>query len=93
MKPDNPYALHGLAQILSASGEYLSALDAYQNAINNYRDRDIKPFDWYQEMGGVYEKIGENENAIEAYSKALEINPDDLQSANRLSILLQEFNK
>ena len=48
----------------------------------------------YQYLGGIYQKQGQNEKALEAYSKGLELSPTSLDLLlNRASLYLQLNNE
>lgn len=47
----------------------------------------------YKELGNIYMKTGDNQDAMEAFKKAFELDPEDVESKNKLDKVLARLSK
>jgi tetratricopeptide (TPR) repeat protein len=71
MAPDEAEAWHLRGRINYLKKDYESAIADFKRAL----DRDPKHYDALNDLGVVYESVGANKEALEAYRKALAVNP------------------
>jgi len=69
--PDEAEVWYLRAKVHYLKAEYQLALDDLKRTI----DRDAKHYRALEDLGLVYEALGTKKNALEAYRKALEVNP------------------
>jgi len=69
--PDEAEAWYLRAKVHYLKAEYQLALDDLKRAI----DRDAKHYRALEDLGLVFEALGTKKDALEAYRKALEVNP------------------
>ena len=70
-------------------GRYYDLLQKYSDAVKALQTSSkLKPtLNTYVQLGQVYEDMGKKSKAISAYKKALEINPDDSYTKNKVAAL------
>jgi len=75
---DRTYAwpYHGLAVIHSEQGEYESALNLYEQAIERHT-RDVDQAASWDGLGDIHVELGRYDKAIEAYRQAITLNPNE----------------
>jgi TonB family protein len=73
------------ARALEGQGQFEEAVAEYRAALKEDPD---EPY-WYQALGAALAKRGNSQEALEAYSRARELSPDDLGLTPRV----QEFHK
>jgi predicted TPR repeat methyltransferase len=82
-------ALHRQAELAYEEGRWLSALNLARRAI------DSSPgfSDAHYHAGRIYEKLGVIGGAVEAYQKALELEPDHREASGSLAPVLAELKR
>jgi len=84
----NADARRGLAFVSIAKGDFLSAAQALEQAIEvQGEQRGAVSYSWYDELGGIYEQVGDISSAKQFYEKALSLNPDDGFALDRIAAL------
>lgn len=82
-----PYHFN-LAVALAGAGKYVQAAEAYQNVVRLMPD--LK--EAYNNLGGVYEHLDENQKARDSYQFALKLDPAYLEAAVNLAVLEHNTN-
>jgi tetratricopeptide (TPR) repeat protein len=75
--------------------EYTNAINECQNFLKNLDDDEMTALVWFQ-MGKIYIKQGDNENALKAFSSVLDFSPTfDVEFESKLehALLLKEMGK
>ncbi|MBN9159751.1 MAG: hypothetical protein BGO98_42650 [Myxococcales bacterium 68-20] len=87
---DDVRALDALIKRYLGLSRWQDLLAVYERKADLVADPDEKKRIYYQ-VGAVYEReLGSVEQAIETYSKILELDPDDLQALSRLDVLYEQ---
>lgn len=87
---DEMRALDALIKRYLGLSRWQDLLAIYEQKASIVADPDEKKRIYYQ-VGAVYEReLGSVEQAIETYSKILELDPDDLQALSRLDVLYEQ---
>ena len=84
MAPDRPEPQVNLGNTRYQMGDYLGAIEAPNNALQT-ADADTQAIIYYNQ-GNAHFRLEELDEAIEAYKKALRINPDDLDAKYNLEL-------
>ena len=79
---------YDIARNYTKSGKYDEALAAYKKEIK----KNENPALGYYEMGGVFESLEEENNAIKAYQKAYELDKKQIQGIFRCAEIYQKKN-
>ena len=74
-------ALHQMAKICEGQGQFFQAIEIYQQAIKIDK---TPPFWIYRHLGYSLSQSGDLEGAIEAYQKAISLQPEDIDTYNLL---------
>lgn len=82
------YALYDLGTVYAVLDENQAALEKYNQIANDSSDR-IK-FASYYNAGVIYHKIGEYDQAMENFKKALEIDSTNLEAKINLELSIQQ---
>ena len=75
--------------------EYTNAINECQNFLKNLNDDEMAALVWYQ-MGKIYLKQGDDENALKAFSSVLDFSPTfDVEFESKLehALLLKDMGK
>ncbi len=87
---DDIRALDALIKRYLGLSRWQDLLAVYERKAELVADPDEKKRIYYQ-VGAVYEReLGSVEQAIETYTKILELDPDDLQALSRLDVLYEQ---
>lgn len=87
---DDVRALDALIKRYLGLSRWEDLLQVYERKADLVADPDEKKRIYYQ-VGAVYEReLGSVEQAIETYTKILELDPDDLQALSRLDVLYEQ---
>ncbi len=87
---DDIRALDALIKRYLGLSRWTDLLSVYEKKAELVADPDEKKRIFYQ-VGAVYEReLGSVEQAIETYTKILELDPDDLQALSRLDVLYEQ---
>lgn len=89
--PEDPVILYNLAAGLYQNQEYQEARKHLETAISKTKDPDLKAKALYN-YGNTLYRLGDFEKSIDAYKKALEINPDDKDAKYNLEFLQKSKN-
>lgn len=97
IKPDYPQALSNLGIIYARSGKLAEAIDLFKKAL------DIKPDDAitllnlgvsYEQLAMSYQSGTKSRElkvkAVQTYQKVLELEPDNIQARERLSLIMSK---
>jgi len=85
-KPDNDTVLYLLGTLASQSGQYETAINLLNKAI------EINPAaDYYKGLGDILYNIGKKQEASQFYRKTIELNPDDEETSFNLALLCQQL--
>ncbi len=85
-QPNNPFALHYLGLIAHQIGRHDVAVDLIGRSISLHPSA---PGFFYNNFGEALRMIGRNDDAVRAYQKSIELEPDNLESLNNLTIALR----
>ena len=91
-KPNNPALPYNLANSNYMGEKYEDALEAYTRAEASTTDPTLKQKALYN-MGNTFFRMGKAEKAAEAYKKALELDPSDMDAKYNLEFVRQELKK
>jgi tetratricopeptide (TPR) repeat protein len=84
ISPTNGIARCNRGLLLRKQGQYERAIRDFEVAAT---DGDYEPSRMYTEMGKSYFELGQPEKALEAYHKAVEAKPDDIDALAGLAVL------
>lgn len=79
---------YDIGRNLAESGRYEEALAAYKKEVK----KNSNPALGYYEMGGVFESLEDQKNALKAYQKAYELDKKMIQGIFRCAEIYQENN-
>lgn len=85
-KPDDPEVLYNLGTALYKTDQFQESAEDIDAAIKKVKDPGLKARSLYN-YGNTQYRLGNFEAAIDAYKKALEINPDDKDAKYNLEFL------
>ena len=81
-RPNNPALLDTFAYALHKNGKNEEAAEALQAALQQYESHQIQiPYDVYEHLGMVKEKLNAKDEALAAYKEALQIGAGKLPKA------------
>ncbi len=83
LDPTNAQAYHNLAFVYARNGDYERAVDQYQQAIERHEDEGAKAIA-LNGLGDVYVALDQYLDAINAYERAIAIDPEQAQSWNSI---------
>ena len=87
---DDVRALDALIKLYLGLSRWQDLLAVYEQKADLVADPDEKKRIYYQ-VGAVYEReLGDVAQAIDTYTKILELDPDDLQALSRLDVLYEQ---
>ena len=101
LEPSNTKSIRNLAQIyydlaLLDSSRYTERLEksiqTYEVAINKEMDREVKA-DLYFNLGILYNKVGNLEEAEYNFTNALDENPDDVEAVMGMALVFENAEK
>ena len=101
LEPSNTKSIRNLAQIyydlaLLDSSRYTERLEksiqTYEVAINKEMDREVKA-DLYFNLGILYTKVGNLEEAEYNFTNALDENPDDVEAVMGMALVFENAEK
>lgn len=87
--PKHPDALHLMGIIASQKGDYEAAVHLIRQAIQQFPASDI----YYNNLGNALARLNRKNEAVDAYQKALGINPDSVDAINNLATNLKELGR
>ena len=101
LEPSNTKSIRNLAQIyydlaLLDSSRYTERLEksiqTYEVAINKEMDREVKA-DLYFNLGILYNKVGDLDEAEYNFTNALDENPDDVEAVMGMALVFENAEK
>ncbi len=86
-RPNNPALLDTFAYVLHKNGKNAEAAESLQAALQQYESQQIQiPYDVYEHLGMVKEKLNAKAEALAAYKEALQIGAGKLSKATEQQI-------
>ena len=79
LEPSNTKSIRNLAQIYYDIGQLEESIQTYEIAINKEMDRKVKA-DLYFNLGILYNRVGNLEEAEYNFTNSLDENPDDIEA-------------
>ncbi|MDE6649171.1 MAG: tetratricopeptide repeat protein [Muribaculaceae bacterium] len=83
-QPDNPTYLDTLAWILYLKGEYSDALEIQEKAVGEMKSDEESAAEFWDHLGDIQFRNNQKENAVESWKKALDIDPDNKDIAEKV---------
>lgn len=87
---DAPEAWFGMSGAFLAEGDTDSAVISYFSGIRAQEQMERSDPYYWMRMGFWYGRIGKKEKALEAFKKALELNPEDAKAWNNIGVVYHE---
>ena len=85
-KPDQTEIRYNLGTALYQVDQFEEAQTQLEQALANAKTKDLKGNAWYN-FGNTEYRLGQFDKSIDAYKKALELNPDDKDAKYNLELL------
>lgn len=86
-RPNNPALLDTFAYVLHKNGKNAEAAESLQAALQQYESQQIQiPYEVYEHLGMVKEKLNAKAEALAAYKEALQIGAGKLSKATEQQI-------
>ena len=92
LEPSNTQSIRNLAQIYYDLGQLEESIQTYEVAINKETDREVKA-DLYFNLGILYNKVGDLEEAEYNFTNALDENPDDVEAVMGMAQVFENAEK
>ena len=92
LEPSNTQSIRNLAQIYYDLGQLEESIQTYEVAINKEMDREVKA-DLYFNLGILYNKVGNLEEAEYNFTNALDENPDDVEAVMGIAQVFENAEK
>ena len=92
LEPSNTQSIRNLAQIYYDLGQLEESIQTYEVAINKEMDREVKA-DLYFNLGILYNKVGNLEEAEYNFTNALDENPDDVEAVMGMALVFENAEK
>ena len=92
LEPSNTKSIRNLAQIYYDLGQLEESIQTYEVAINKETDREVKA-DLYFNLGILYNKVGNLEEAEYHFTNALDENPDDVEAVMGMAQVFENAEK
>jgi tetratricopeptide (TPR) repeat protein len=84
VRPNNPFFMDTYGYVLYKNGRFSEAEKFLQAAIQQYEEgKTSVPWEVYEHLGMIKEKVGAEAEALAAYKQALEMGADELSTATR----------
>ncbi|MCW7470907.1 VWA domain-containing protein BatB [Leptospira kanakyensis] len=88
--PDDPRLLYNESANAYQSGQYKDAIGISEKILSHPKtDNDLKVRTNFN-LGNIYSKLGDKKNALKAYSKTLEIDPNHLSAKKNIEHLTKK---
>jgi tetratricopeptide (TPR) repeat protein len=87
---DAPEAWFGMSGAFLAAGDTDSAMISYFGGIQAQEQMEQSDPYYWMRMGYWYGRTGEKEKALEAFKKALDLNPEDAKAWNNIGVVYHE---
>ena len=92
LEPSNTKSIRNLAQIYYDMGQLEKSIQTYEVAIDKETDREVKA-DLYFNLGILYNKVGNLEEAEYHFTNALDENPDDVEAVMGMAQVFENAEK
>jgi Ca-activated chloride channel homolog len=86
--PGRPEVLYNLGNALIKQQKYDQALQSLQKSTEK-GDKGLQEYGWYN-SGNAYFESGQYEEAVKAYTRALRLNPTDVDAKHNLELALKK---
>jgi len=92
LDPSNTKSIRNLAQIYYDTGNMEKSIETYEDAINKETDRKVKA-DLYFNLGILYNRVDNFEEAEFNFMNALDENPDDIEAIMGMAQVFENAEK
>ena len=92
LEPSNTKSIRNLAQIYYDMGQLEESIQTYEVAIDKETDREVKA-DLYFNLGILYNKVGDLNEAEYNFTNALDENPDDVEAVMGMAQVFENAEK
>ena len=92
LEPSNTKSIRNLAQIYYDIGQLEESIQTYEVAINKETDRKVKA-DLYFNLGILYNRVGNLEEAEYNFTNSLDENPDDVEAVMGMAQVFENAEK
>ena len=92
LEPSNTKSIRNLAQIYYDIGQLEESIQTYEIAINKETDREVKA-DLYFNLGILYNRVGNLEEAEYNFTNSLDENPDDIEAVMGMAQVFENAEK
>ena len=92
LEPSNTKSIRNLAQIYYDTGQLEESIQTYEIAIDKETDREVKA-DLYFNLGILYNRVGDLEEAEYNFINALDENPDDIEAVMGMAQVFENAEK
>ena len=92
LEPSNTKSIRNLAQIYYDIGQLEESIQTYEVAINKETDREVKA-DLYFNLGILYNRVGNLEEAEYNFTNSLDENPDDIEAIMGMAQVFENAEK
>jgi tetratricopeptide (TPR) repeat protein len=92
LEPSNTKFIRNLAQIYYDIGQLEESIQTYEIAINKETDREVKA-DLYFNLGILYNRVGNLEEAEYNFTNSLDENPDDIEAVMGMAQVFENAEK
>jgi len=92
LEPSNTKSIRNLAQVYYDMGQLEKSIQTYEVAIDKETNREVKA-DLYFNLGILYNKVGNLEEAEYHFTNALDENPDDVEAVMGMAQVFENAEK
>ena len=92
LEPSNTKSIRNLAQIYYDTGQLEESIQTYEIAIDKETDREVKA-DLYFNLGILYNRVGNLEEAEYNFTNSLDENPDDIEAVMGMAQVFENAEK
>ena len=92
LEPSNTKSIRNLAQIYYDIGQLEESIQTYEIAINKEMDRKVKA-DLYFNLGILYNRVGNLEEAEYNFTNSLDENPEDIEAVMGMAQVFENAEK
>jgi len=92
LEPSNAKSIRNLAQIYYDIGKFEESIQTYEVAINKEMDHKVKA-DLYFNLGILYNRVGNLEEAEYNFTNSLDENPDDIEAVMGMAQVFENAEK
>ena len=92
LEPSNTKSIRNLAQIYYDTGQLEESIQTYEIAIDKETDREVKA-DLYFNLGILYNRVGDLEEAEYNFINALDENPEDIEAVMGMAQVFETAEK